>query len=170
MNVHYCDDIQLQVGKFKQPFSYEQLIQDRFVPTMERSLIDQLVPARDFGAMVHGQKLFADHLDYGLALSNGETNGNTVDTNNHKDFNGRVALRPLNSPDLYPWLRGLQVGLSGGVGVENEAFARRSFARRTPCRGSTSIPECAPTDCGRVSVPNSSISTARSDLSRSTSK
>ena len=44
MNVHYWEGLQLEVGKFKQPVSYEQLIQDRYVPTMERSMIDQLVP------------------------------------------------------------------------------------------------------------------------------
>ena len=70
----------MEAGKFKQPVSYEQLIQDRFVPTMERSLIDQLVPARDEGIMVHGQKLFGNRLDYAISFSNGEINGN-IDTN-----------------------------------------------------------------------------------------
>ena len=35
LNVHYWDQLQFEAGKFKQPFSYEQLIQDRYVPTME---------------------------------------------------------------------------------------------------------------------------------------
>ena len=33
MNVHYWDQFQFEIGKFKQPFSYEDLIQDRYVPT-----------------------------------------------------------------------------------------------------------------------------------------
>ena len=49
LNVHYWDGLQFEMGKFKQPFSYEDLIQDRYVPTMERSMIDQLVPQRDEG-------------------------------------------------------------------------------------------------------------------------
>src|SRR5439155_18400242 len=57
LNVHYWDFFQIEAGKFKQPFSYEQLIQDRYVPTAERSLIDQLVPARDEGVMIHGKNL-----------------------------------------------------------------------------------------------------------------
>ena len=61
MNVHHWDALQFEVGKFKQPVSYEQLIQDRFVPTLERSLVDQLIPARDLGMMIHGQKLLGDH-------------------------------------------------------------------------------------------------------------
>ena len=44
MNVHYWDQFQVQVGRFKEPVSYEQLVQDRFVPTLERSLIDRINP------------------------------------------------------------------------------------------------------------------------------
>jgi phosphate-selective porin OprO/OprP len=119
LNIHYWDQFEFEVGKFKQPFSYEQLIQDRFVPTLERSIIDQLVPQRDEGVMVHGYKLFEDRFDYGVAVSNGEINGD-MDTNEHKDFNGRVVLRPLNSPEFWPIFHLLQPGLSGGVGVEQE--------------------------------------------------
>ena len=63
LNVHYWDAFQVEAGKFKQPVSYEQLIQDRYVPTLERSLIDQLVPARDEGLMLHGRNLFENRLD-----------------------------------------------------------------------------------------------------------
>jgi phosphate-selective porin OprO/OprP len=119
MNIHYVDWLQFEVGKFKQPFSYEQLIQDRYVPTMERSMIDQLVPARDVGGMIHGQKLFGDHFDYAIAVSNGEINGNG-DTNENKDLNGRIAWRPFSSPYFSPWLHYLQVGVSGSIGVEHE--------------------------------------------------
>src|SRR5438445_1768498 len=101
LNVHYWDAFQVEAGKFKQPMSYEQLIQDRYVPTMERSLFDQLVPQRDEGIMLHGYKLFDDRLDWAAAVSNGEINGNT-DTNDHKDVNARIAVRPLNSDMFLP--------------------------------------------------------------------
>jgi phosphate-selective porin OprO/OprP len=119
LNVHYWDAFQLEAGKFKQPFSYEQLIQDRFVPTVERSLIDQLVPARDIGLMVHGQKLFADRLDWAIAVANGEINGDS-DTNDRKDVAARLAVRPFNSEAFGPALRGLQMGISWTIGVEQE--------------------------------------------------
>jgi phosphate-selective porin OprO and OprP len=122
MNVHYWDEMQFEFGRFKQPISYEQLIQDRYVPTLERSLIDQLVPARDLGAMIHGENVFQNRLDYAVSISNGEINGNSTDLNNHKDVDGRIAIRPLNDPDLPEWLRYFQVGVSGGVGVEQEAI------------------------------------------------
>ena len=128
LNVHYWDAFQFTVGKFKQPVSYEQLIQDRYVPTMERSMIDQLVPARDEGAMIHGRNLFDKRLDYAVSVSNGEINGNG-DTNDGKDVDGRVAVRPFAGGQL-DWLRRLQVGVSGGTGVENEPVNPNTY--KTP--------------------------------------
>lgn len=119
MNVRYVDCVQFEAGKFKQPFSYEQLIQDRYVPLMERSLIDQMVPARDVGVAIHGEGLFGDRLDYAVALSNGEINGDT-DTNNPKDVNARVVVRPLRCWEAAPWCQWLQFGISAGIGDEEE--------------------------------------------------
>lgn len=129
MNIHYWDCFQVETGKFKQPVSYEQLIQDRYVPTAERSLIDQLVPARDEGLMVHGEKLFSDRLDYAFSVSNGEINGD-YDSDKIKDINARMVVRPLNSPNLWPILRGLQVGVSGSTGKEEEPM--NPLILRTP--------------------------------------
>jgi phosphate-selective porin OprO/OprP len=129
INVHYWDCFQVETGKFKQPVSYEQLIQDRFVPTLERSMIDQLVPARDEGIMIHGYKLLDDKLDYQIAVSNGEINAD-FDTNKLKDVNGRVVVRPLNWEELWPLARGLQLGISGGTGVEEESMNPNTL--RTP--------------------------------------
>jgi phosphate-selective porin OprO and OprP len=129
LNVHYWDAFQVEAGKFKQPFSYEQLIQDRFVPTLERSLIDQLVPQRDVGLMLHGQKLLGNRLDYAVSVSNGEINGNG-DTNDLKDLAGRVAVRPLNDERLLPIVRGFQIGISGSTGKEQEPMNPNTL--RTP--------------------------------------
>ena len=122
INVHYWDALQFEAGKFKQPFSYEELIQDRYVPTMERSMIDQLTPQRDEGFMIHGRKLFGDRVDYAVAISNGDQNDSTIDSNNSKDFNTRIAVRPFNDP-CWGLLRGLQVGLSYGAGIENQSVS-----------------------------------------------
>jgi phosphate-selective porin OprO/OprP len=130
LNVHYCDELQFEIGRFKQPISYEQLIQDRYVPTLERSLIDQLVPARDLGAMVHGENMFANRFDYAASISNGEINGDNTDLNNHKDFDARISARPLNDPDNYEWLRYFGIGVSGGFGIEQEPINPSTL--RTP--------------------------------------
>lgn len=129
INVHYLDDVQFTGGKFKEPFSYEQLVQDRFVPTVERSIIDQLAPARDVGVMIHGQKLLNDRLDYAVGIFNGEINGDQ-DVNNNKDIAGRVALRPFNSPEFPQFLRLLQGGIAVTTGVEREPIT--PAALRTP--------------------------------------
>ncbi len=126
MNVHYWDQLQFEVGKFKQPFSYEDLIQDRYVPTMERSMMDQLVPQRDEGVMIHCHKWFDDRFDIAVAVCNGDANDSTIDNNQHKDFNGRVVFRPFNTPDGWEPARGLAFGLSGGEGIENEALSTTS--------------------------------------------
>jgi phosphate-selective porin OprO and OprP len=127
MNIHYWNEFQFEIGRFKQPISYEELIQDRYVPTLERSLIDQLVPERDLGAMFHGEDVFANRLDYAVSLSNGEINGTSLDTNNHKDLDARLAVRPLNDPNNYEWLRWFQIGVSGGVGIEQEPISPSSL-------------------------------------------
>jgi len=128
LNVKYWEEAQFTAGKFKQPFSYEQLAQDRFTPFMERSLIDQLVPARDVGVMLQGQNLFSGMLDYALAGSNGEQNGDG-DTNGAKDITSRVAVRP------FAWRKGgvlerLQVGAAVDVGNQFEPMAPQTL--RTP--------------------------------------
>jgi phosphate-selective porin OprO/OprP len=128
LNVHYWNAFQVEAGKFKQPFSYEQLIQDRFVPTAERSLIDQLVPARDEGIMIHGYNLFCGRFDYQVAVSNGEINGD-FDTNDLKDLVARVAVRPFNNPDWW-MLKGLQLGMGVTTGHEQEPIMPNQL--RTP--------------------------------------
>jgi phosphate-selective porin OprO and OprP len=122
MNVHYWDEFQFTAGKFKEPVSYEELVFDRFVPTLERSLIDQLTPARDVGMMVHGENLLNDQLDYAIGIFNGEINGD-LDTNKLHDVAARIAWRPLNYSLLPEYLRLFQIGVSGTAGKEQEALS-----------------------------------------------
>ena len=127
MNIHYWDAFQVEGGKFKQPFSYEQLIMDRYVPTMERSIIDQLVPQRDDGIMLHGEHMFGDRFDWGVSVSNGEQNGD-VDLNQGKDYVARVAVRPFR--ELSEYIEQAQFGFSIGTGVEQETA--NTFVLKTP--------------------------------------
>jgi phosphate-selective porin OprO/OprP len=119
MNIHYVDYLQVESGKFKQPFSFEQLIQDRFIPTIERSMIDQLVPARDIGVMLHGKNVWNQSFDYGVSVSNGEING-SGDTNGDKDLVWRVAVHPFRAYEEADFLRYIQFGMSGSIGKEEE--------------------------------------------------
>lgn len=128
-NIHYWDEVQFEVGKFKQAFSFEQLIQDRFVPTVERSLIDQLGPARDVGAMIHGQKLFDDRLDYAMTVYGGVRDGDQ-DTDRNKEVSGRLAIRPFKQLDAGGWIEGFQFGLAGTVGRDTGLIGTNVY--RTP--------------------------------------
>jgi phosphate-selective porin OprO/OprP len=49
------DKIQLRVGKFKQPFGLEQLTSSNNIDFMERSYVDQTVPAKKLGTMIFGE-------------------------------------------------------------------------------------------------------------------
>ena len=51
-----------------------------------------------------------------MAISNGDQNDSTIDSNNSKDFNARLVVRPFDK--CYDWLHGLQFGASYGVGME----------------------------------------------------
>ena len=120
INIHYWDEFQIEAGKFKQPFSYEQLLQDRFTPLMERSLFDQLVPARDVGVMLHGKHLIGDRIDWGISVSNGAINGDG-DANTLKDYAFLGAVRPFKGIDSLSFLDLLQFGFTATMGVEQEA-------------------------------------------------
>ena len=146
LNVQYWDAFQFEAGKFKQPFSLEHLIQDRFVPTIERSIIDQLVPARDVGLMFHGQKLFDDRLDYGASVYGGVRDGDQ-DTDRNKEVAGRVVVRPFRDIGLPDFLEPLQVGVAGTFGEDEGCSHRRRFARPRSSRGSSS-----PRACGRTGL------------------
>jgi phosphate-selective porin OprO/OprP len=48
------DQVQLRVGKFKQPFGLEELISSNNITMMERSYLDQTVPGKKLGFQVMG--------------------------------------------------------------------------------------------------------------------
>jgi phosphate-selective porin OprO and OprP len=129
LNARWWDEFQLEAGKFKQPFSYEQLIQDRFVPTLERSMIDQLVPARDVGVMVHGYKLFDDRFDYQASVFGGVINGDQ-DNDRNKEVAGRIAVRPLRGLGLPAWAEPVQLGVATTFGNDRGVLAPATL--RTP--------------------------------------
>ena len=118
MNIRYWEAVQFTAGKFKQPFSYEQLIQDRYTPLMERSLIDQLVPARDVGVMIHGQNLANGRLDYAIAVPMAFRTVTQIPTT--RRIPTPESQYGRSRPGTRRTLRRLQIGISGGWGVQNE--------------------------------------------------
>lgn len=119
VTLHFVDWLQLRVGKFKQPFSYEQfMMEDLTLVVFERSMLDELAPAREVGAMVFGHDLLDGTFDYYLALANGGQRDADFDTLGQGfDGIGRLAVRPLG------WLGGIarnfMIGVSATVGEQN---------------------------------------------------
>ncbi|MCM0045592.1 MAG: OprO/OprP family phosphate-selective porin [Burkholderiaceae bacterium] len=94
----------VRMGKFKMPFSLEQLTSSNNIDFMERSLVGQadteLIPGKETGVMLFGSPAPGAH--YGLALSTGRGNNNAVNdkpdviargtVNAHKYFSNSDAM------------------------------------------------------------------------------
>jgi phosphate-selective porin OprO and OprP len=84
----------VRTGKTKTPVGLEALYSDSTLPFAERSVANNLVPARDVGVTAQGD-LFHAHVSYAGGVMNGTpdgTNGDT-DANGGKDVVGRATLR-----------------------------------------------------------------------------
>ncbi|PCI40660.1 MAG: hypothetical protein COB53_00610 [Elusimicrobia bacterium] len=114
LDFRYFDDIQLQVGQFKEPFGLEALTSGKYVKFSERSMATKFIaPAFGTGAMLHGS-LLNTRLGYSIGILNG--NGrNRTDENDDKDLAVRLNTKPLaaSNDNL---LKGIQFGGSLTVG------------------------------------------------------
>jgi len=123
-DIHFFDAIRLRFGKFKEPVGLERLMDDRYLEFVERSYPTQLVADRDIGFQVWGQP-FRKIVEYQLGVFNGvadnvsNANGatNEFDTNNSKDFAGRLFLRPFATAASH-YVNGLGFGIGGSYGSE----------------------------------------------------
>lgn len=97
VNVRYFDDYQVQVGKFKIPFSQEQLTGPTDLDFVYRAkVVDSLSPARAVGATLHGR--FARRAvgyDVGGFRTDGENARFGVNPGAERTFVARLAVRPL---------------------------------------------------------------------------
>jgi phosphate-selective porin OprO/OprP len=119
VNINYFKEAQFQGGKYKAPVNMERLQPDPYTEFVQRSEVQNLVPNRDTGAEFHGD-LFDNRLTYQIALMNGVPNNTAttdIDTNDGKDFMGRVFLTPWKHSEN-EWLKGFGVGFGGTYGTE----------------------------------------------------
>jgi phosphate-selective porin OprO/OprP len=91
--------VQLRAGQFKMPMSIEELTSSRFIDFQERSLVNQFVPAKERGAMLHGVPLTG--VFYGVALSNGQGKNNNEVSTTIDDFD-LIARLGVNAAE---WLQ-----------------------------------------------------------------
>jgi phosphate-selective porin OprO/OprP len=116
VNFEYFDDLQVQGGKFKIPFSLEQLTSPTNLDFVHRSRIaSELAPARDIGIMAHG-RFFNRGLGYEVGLFEHDGNQARFGSNPGADMTGaaRVTVRPLGSTNSA--FEDLQLGLAVTVG------------------------------------------------------
>ena len=150
VDVAYLDfakykEVQLRMGKFKQPFNLEELTSSNNIDFMERSYVNQLAPAKKIGAMIFGEP--KDGFTY--ALSTYSMNDTELDSKNDKaSFAGRSTLN-------FAQLMGnkeavMHIGLAGfdaeynvtpttSSGSASAQSRANILAFRTPGRGLSSI-------------------------------
>jgi phosphate-selective porin OprO/OprP len=78
---------QFRAGRFKQPFSLEELTSSNNIDFMERSYGNQVVPGKRLGMMLHGEPLKG--LSYGLSVFQPDF----TQKDNSQDFNSNRAVR-----------------------------------------------------------------------------
>ena len=114
----YLPAAKIRFGKMKPPVGLERLQVDAENLFIERALPTDLVPNRDVGVQVFGENL-RGVLNYAVGVFNGVPDGGNgdLDTNNTKDFAGRVFVYPFRTSHAEP-LRGLGIGLAGTAGSQ----------------------------------------------------
>jgi hypothetical protein len=117
-------EMTIRVGQQRIPFGIEAQTPGGLLPFTSRAFIDlkltrnagldntkfsnaEMIQERDIGVQVRG-RLLGDRLDYALGVFNG-SGINVSDTNNSKDFIGRIGFNPH---------RGLRLGVSGYRGTQ----------------------------------------------------
>lgn len=120
LNWRVSPALQLRAGKYKSPVGLEQLVVDVDTLFNERALPTGLTPNRDLGLQLHGEVLDG-RASYAAGLFNGSgdaRNAGTADTDDNKEFAGRVFFQPFkkSSAEL---LRGVGFGVGGSYGNEH---------------------------------------------------
>jgi phosphate-selective porin OprO/OprP len=126
LDLRFFPELRFRAGQFKVPFSLEELTSSRFIDFVERSLVNELAPARDRGVMVYGD-LVGGAVSYALGGFNG-TGEDSSDNNSDKDLAARLAFTPFRISDSF-WLKGLQ--LAGNVTWGNQDGSTSAQGRMT---------------------------------------
>jgi phosphate-selective porin OprO and OprP len=97
VNFNYDPATQVRLGRFKQPFSLEEMSSANGIDFMERSYGNQLVPSHRLGAMLHGEP--KKGITYGVSVYQDGFNeiSNTQNIGNLTAARGTVNLAELNN-------------------------------------------------------------------------
>ncbi len=113
----------VRFGKFKMPFSLEQLTSSNNIDFMERSFASQnegeYVPAKETGVMLHGSP--REGTSYGVALSRGRANKSSQ--YDGTDFIGRGTVNVAKLMGRDDLVTHLGLGYSSGTVVASTSYA-----------------------------------------------
>jgi phosphate-selective porin OprO/OprP len=125
LNFRYFDDFQIRGGKFKMPFSLEQLTSPTDLDFIYRTnVVNNLSPARDIGVSVHGQ--FAGRAvgyDVGVFEQDGENARFAANPGAGRTVAGRVTARPLRLSEIEGNAREMTLGFSMTTGDVPEGLS-----------------------------------------------
>jgi len=149
VNVAWWKPVQFRAGLFKMPFSLEQLTSSNNIDFVERSFVDAYIPAKEIGAMVHGEPMKGT--TYALAFSNGSNAAETDNRVDNKDVIGRVTANFAEIFDIKDMV--LHAGLAYAKG-DIAKGAGLGGARGTEARGASffTAPVLGTTDASDKSI------------------
>lgn len=115
-NLRLLPELQIQVGKMKEPVGLERLQSGANLLFVERAFPTLLVPNRNVGAMLQGD-LFGQVLSYQAGVFNGATDGGSTDFQAFDAGNtaGRLFTTPFKNSGVAA-LEGFGVGVAGTYG------------------------------------------------------
>jgi len=140
------DQMQLRVGKFKQPFGLEQLTSSNNIDFLERSYVDQTAPGKKLGAMLFGEpKVGTTYAGSIFQMNDVENDAKSEDMSyagrgtlnfaelmGNKDAIYHVGLAGYNNSST---IRPTSSSQSAGSSTTSGTF----FSYRTPGRGLSNI-------------------------------
>jgi len=88
-NFKYLPSMNVQFGRFKQPFSLGQLTSSNDIDFAERSYVDQVIPGKKLGAMIHGEP--KPGFTYAASLFQEGENEITQEDGDGKRYAGRMT-------------------------------------------------------------------------------
>lgn len=134
INFHPTDAVQLKVGRFLVPYSYEWYDHlEQFFIVPERSLFPlNFGLSREAGVMLHG-KLFDERAQYALGGFAGQLSG-LADNNTSRDGVGYLNFRPFLTQDDFPALRFFNIG--GSLAVGRQVHVEKPLPLRTSLQSS----------------------------------
>jgi len=130
INYRAADELNVQVGQFKIPFSYENRSSENFSPFMESALSTRALAAplvRDIGAMLWGE-ISKGMLFYSGGVFNGD-GPNRPNGDRRFDLIGRAFVKPL-SGGTGPF-KGLHIGASGRWGRRDAGLVGYDLSNMT---------------------------------------